>query len=532
MAPRVLISDRLSDRAAAVLRERGIDVDVEPELGTSPEELARRIADCDGLAVRSATIVTEELLGAARCLRVIGRAGIGVDNIDLAAATRRGIIVMNTPFGNSITTAEHTISLMLAAARRIPEANASTHAGRWEKSRFVGVELAGKILGIIGCGNIGSIVADRALGLKMKVIASDPFLSEERAESMGVRKVDFDTLLSAADFVSLHVPVTERTRGIIDAAAIAGMKDGARLINCARGGLVDEAALANAIASGKIAGAAFDVFEVEPATSSPLFNLPGVVLTPHLGASTVEAQEKVAVQIAEQMADYLSDGAVFNAVNMPSISAEEAATLGPFIALASHLGSFVGQMTDIPIRHANILFDGKVAEMNVKALVSAAVCGMIRPHVAETNMISAPMLAEERGMRISTTTQQQTGVFDSYMQVTVETPEWTRAVAGTVFSDGKPRFIRIKGINIEAEIGHHMLYTTNRDVPGVIGLLGTTLGNARANIANFTLGRRAAGGEAIALLTLDSPLDPKIAAALKATGAFQQVRPLKFDRIG
>ena len=436
---------------------------------------------------------------------------------------------MNTPFGNSITTAEHAIAMMFAVARQIPEASASTHAGKWEKSKFMGVELTSKTLGVIGAGNIGSIVAARALGLKMKVLAYDPFLSEERAAELGVKKVELDELLRNADFITLHAPKTDKTAGMISADVIARMKDGVRLINCARGGLVDEEAMAKALRSGKVAGAAFDVFAVEPATESPLFNLPNVVVTPHLGAATTEAQENVAIQVAEQISDFLLNGAVTNGINMPSITAEEAPVLGPFVKLTSHLGAFVGQMTEEAIESINILYDGKVAGMNTKALSAAAVAGVMKAQIPEVNMVSAPVLASERGIKVSATTQQKTGVFDSYVKLTVKTDKMQRSIAGTVFSDGKPRFIQIKGINIEAEVGRHMLYTTNRDVPGIIGTLGQTLAANGVNIANFTLGRTQVGEDAIALLYLDEKISAKTVADLHATGVFGQVRPLEFD---
>ena len=527
----VLVSDRLSESAVQVFKNNGIDVEFNPDLGKDKDALRKSIGSFDGLAIRSATKVSETLLTFAPSLKVIGRAGIGVDNIDVSAATRRGIIVMNTPFGNSITTAEHAVSLMMAVARQIPQANASTHAGKWEKSRFMGVELTNKTLGLVGCGNIGSIVADRALGLKMKVVAYDPFLSPERAERLGVRKVEFDELLQVSDFISLHVPKTDRTAGLIDADALTRMKPGVRIINCARGGIVDEAALADAIRSKAVAGAAFDVFETEPATASPLFNLPEVVCTPHLGAATLEAQENVSIQVAEQMSDYLLRGAVSNAINMPSINAEEAAVIGPFVRLATCLGSFVGQMTEDPIDSVNILYDGEVADMNTRALDSALIAGMIKPQVPDANMVSAPIIARERGVKVSTTTQAQSGVFESYIRLTVKSRHWARSVAGTVFSDGKPRFIQIKGINIDAEVGRYMLYTTNEDVPGVIGCLGSVLGDAGVNIANFTLGRSGPSGSAIALLELDEPLGDDVVMALRETGKFQHVRPLVFDNI-
>ena len=529
MAPKVLVSDKLSETAVQIFRDRGIDVDFEPGLGKDKDRLLEVIGQYDGLAIRSATKVTEKVLAAATNLKVVGRAGIGVDNVDIPVASRRGVIVMNTPFGNMITTAEHAIAMMFAVARQIPEANASTQAGKWEKSRFMGVELTGKTLGVIGAGNIGGIVCDRAVGLKMKVIAYDPFLSEERAAKLGVTKVELDDLLARADFITLHVPKTDKTAGMISAEAIARMKPGVRLINCARGGLVDEAALAEALKSGHVAGAAFDVFSEEPAIENPLFNLPNVVCTPHLGAATTEAQENVAVQVAEQMSDYLLTGAVTNSLNMPAVTAEEARVMGPWLKLAEHLGAFVGQMTDDPIKKINILYDGKAADMNLAALDCAALAGFMKATDSEVNMVSAPVIARERGIQVSRTTQEKSGVFEGYIKLTVETETRQRTIAGTVFSDGKPRFIQIKGINIDAEIGAHMLYTTNRDEPGIIGMLGQTMGETGVNIANFTLGRTGSGGDAIALLYLDHQPPQDVLNQLEQTGMFQQVRPLQFS---
>ena len=529
MAPRVLVSDELSETAVQIFRDRGVEVDYLPKLGKDKDALAAIIDQYDGLAIRSATKATEKLLDKATNLKVIGRAGIGVDNVDIPAASKKGVIVMNTPFGNSITTAEHAIAMMFAVARQIPEANASTQAGKWEKSRFMGVELFNKILGVIGAGNIGGIVCDRAVGLKMKVLAYDPFLSDERAKTLGVTKVELDDLLHRADFITLHVPLTDKTRNILSAENLAKTKRGVRIINCARGGLVDEAALAAALKSGQVGGAALDVFEVEPATTSPLFGLPNVVCTPHLGASTTEAQENVALQVAEQMSDYLLTGAVQNALNMPSVTAEEAAVMGPWIKLASHLGSFIGQMTEEPIKAINILYDGSVSAMNLAALNSAVIAGVMKASNPEVNLVSAPVVAKERGIQVSTTRQDKSGVFDAYIKVTMVTDTRERSVAGTCFSDGKPRFIQIKGINIDAEIGAHMLYTTNDDVPGIIGLLGNTMGKNNVNIANFTLGRSGVGKDAIAILYLDQPIDPKVVQTLESTGMFQQVMPLQFD---
>ncbi|CUI58105.1 phosphoglycerate dehydrogenase [Cognatishimia activa] len=530
MAPKVLVSDKLSETAVQIFRDRGIDVDFMPDLGKDKEKLAELVGQYDGLAIRSATKVTPTILEAATNLKVVGRAGIGTDNVDKEAASKKGVIVMNTPFGNMITTAEHAIAMMFAVARQIPEASESTHAGKWEKSKFMGVELTNKTLGVIGAGNIGGIVCDRARGLKMKVIAYDPFLSEEKADKMGVEKVELDDLLGRADFITLHVPfIAGVTENILSAENLAKTKKGVRIINCARGGLVDEAALAELLKSGHVAGAAFDVFAEEPAKENPLFNLPNVVCTPHLGAATTEAQENVALQVAEQMSNYLLTGAVENALNMPSVTAEEAKVMGPWIKLADHLGAFAGQMTDEPIKAINILYDGVVAEMNLEALNCSVISGIMKKANPDVNMVSAPVIAKERGIQISTTNQDKSGSFDGYIKVTVVTDDMERSVAGTVFSDGKPRFIQIKGINIDAEVGAHMLYTTNEDVPGIIGTLGQTMGENGVNIANFTLGRSEVGGGAIALLYVDEEVPAPIRQKLIETGLFKQVKPLVFD---
>jgi D-3-phosphoglycerate dehydrogenase len=411
-----------------IFRERGVEADI--KVGLDKEELARTIENYDGLAIRSATKVTEKVLDRAKKLKVIGRAGIGVDNVDLAAATAKGVIVMNTPFGNSITTAEHTITLMLALARQIPAADASTQAGKWEKNRFLGVEITGKTLGIIGCGNIGSIVAERAHGLKMKVIAYDPYLSPEHAVDIGVEKVELEELLRRADFISLHTPLTEKTRNIIDARALAAAKRGVRIVNCARGGLADEAALRAALDSGQVAGAAFDVFSVEPAVDNPLFGHPNVVCTPHLGASTMEAQENVALQIAEQMSDYLLRGAISNAVNFPSITAEEAPRLKPFIKLAEQLGSFAGQVTESSLKSVKLLYEGHVAAMNTRALTSAAIAGLLKPLLQDVNMVSAPIVARERGISVEETKRDAESDYESLVTLTVVTERQERSIQG------------------------------------------------------------------------------------------------------
>ncbi len=529
MKPRVLVSDKLSETALQIFRHRGVEADFRPELGRDKAALQEVIGEYEGLAIRSATKVSGKLLERAGRLKVIGRAGIGVDNIDVKAASRNGIIVMNTPMGNAITTAEHAIAMMMSMARQIPEACESTRSGRWEKSRFVGTELFGKTLGVVGCGNIGSAVCRRAIGLEMKVVCYDPFLTDERAIRLGVEKVPYDELLARSDIITFHVPLTDKTRRILDSSALAKTRKGIRIVNCARGGVVDEAALADAIRGGHVAGAALDVFENEPPENNPLLELPNVVVTPHLGASTMEAQEKVAQQVAEQMSDYLLRGAVNNALNMPSISAEEAPRLLPWVALADHLGSFVGQMTDGPITSVSMLYDGAVADMNISALNAAALAGVLRASNPEVNMVSAEVAAKDRGFVMSATTRSKSGIFEAYISLSVITSSGMRSIVGTVFSDGKPRFIQIKGIYIDAEVARYMLYTTNRDVPGIIGVLGTVLGDCGINIANFNLGRSNAGEDAIALLTLDSPADHSVVEKITQTGMFNRVRPLEFS---
>src|SRR5579871_1235717 len=528
MTPSVLISDALSPAAVAIFKDRGLRVEFQPTLGKDKEKLAETIGGFDGLAIRSATKVTAKLLEKANGLKVIGRAGIGVDNVDIPAATARGIIVMNTPFGNSITTAEHAITLMLSLARQIPEADASTRAGKWEKNKFLGVEIFGKTLGIIGCGNIGSIVADRAIGLKMKVIAYDPYLSVERALHLGVEKVELDELLRRADFITLHTPLTDKTRNIINAQALGRTKKGVRLINCARGELIEEAALLEALKSGHVAGAALDVFREEPPPPSPLFELPNVVCTPHLGASTTEAQENVALQVAEQMSDYLLRGAITNAVNFPSISAEEAPKLKPFIALAEKLGSFAGQLTETGLSRVQIAYEGPVAHMKIKALTSAALAGLLRPMLQDVNVVSAQVVAKERGMVVEETTREAVGDYESLITLTVVTERQTRSVSGTIYADGKPRILNIKGIRMDAEFGRSMIYITNEDKPGFIGGFASILGEAGINIATFHLGRDAPGGNAIALVEVDGQVPAEVLQKVQHLPHVRQAKPLRF----
>ena len=525
---RVLISDSLSPAAIAIFKERGVEVDFQPNLGKDKDKLLEIIGNYDGLAIRSATKVTAAILAAAKNLKVIGRAGIGVDNVDIPAATARGVIVMNTPFGNSITTAEHAIAMMFALARQIPAADLSTQAGKWEKNRFMGVEMTGKVLGIIGCGNIGSIVANRAIGLHMRVIAFDPFLSADRALDLGVEKVELADLLARADIITLHTPMTAQTKNILSAENLAKTKKGVRIVNCARGGLVDEAALRAALDSGHVAGAAFDVFVEEPAIANPLFGHPNVICTPHLGAATTEAQENVALQVAEQMSDYLMRGAISNAVNFPSITAEEAPKLKPFIALAEKLGSFAGQLTESGIKKVIITYEGQAAQLKTKALTSSAIAGLLRPLLSDVNVVSAPTVAKERGIIIDEVTRASAGDYESLITLTVETERQTRAVAGTVFADGKPRILSIKGIKVDAEFAPTMIYVTNEDKPGFIGKFAGLLGEAGVNIATFALGRDKEGGSAIALVEVDGEVPASVIEKTMQINGVKQAKALKF----
>jgi D-3-phosphoglycerate dehydrogenase len=528
MAPRVLISDALSPAAVQIFKDQGVETDFQPNLGKDKDKLAEIIGNYDGLAIRSNTKVTAKLLEKATRLKVIGRAGIGVDNVDIPAATARGIIVMNTPFGNSITTAEHAIAMMFALAREIPAADASTQAGKWEKNRFMGIEITAKVLGIIGCGNIGSIVASRAIGLRMRVIAFDPFLTPERARELGVEKVELEELLARADFITLHTPLTPQTKGIMSTENLAKTKKGVRIINCARGELVDELAMRAALESGHVAGGAFDVFSEEPAVKNPLFGLPNVVCTPHLGASTTEAQENVALQVAEQMSDYLMRGAISNALNFPSISADEAPKLTPFVALAEKLGSFAGQLTESEIRKVTIIYEGAVAELKTKALTAAAIAGFLRPILSDVNVVSAPVVAKERGIVIDEITRAAEGDYESLITFVVTTDKQERAVAGTVFQDGKPRILSIKGIKVDAEFAPSMIYVTNEDKPGFIGRFAGLLGDAKVNIATFALGRDAPGGSAIALVQVDGDVPPSAIDKIQALPGVKQAKALRF----
>lgn len=525
MAPRVLIADKLSPAAVDIFKNRGVDFDI--KTGLTKDELIAVIGDYDGIAIRSGAKLDKDVIAAANKLQVIARAGIGVDNVDIPAATAKGIVVMNTPFGNSITTAEHAIAMMFALARQLPAADASTQAGKWEKNRFMGVELYAKTLGLIGAGNIGGIVADRALGLKMKVVAYDPFLSPERAIEMGVEKVELEDLLARADVITLHTPLTDKTRNILSAENLARTKKGVLIVNCARGGLVDEVALRALLDSGHVGGAGFDVFVEEPAKTNPLFGSDRVVATPHLGASTNEAQENVALQVAEQMSDYLLTGAVTNALNSPSITAEEAPRLKPFVALAEKIGAFAGQMVDFGITAIDIAYEGDVAALNVKPMTSAALAGVLKPMLAEINMVSAPAVAKERGITVSESRQEVSPTYDSLMRITITTEIGKRSFAGTVIA-GTPRIVEVKGMELDAAFGPAMLYVNNLDKPGFIGALGTILAEAGVNIATFNLGRVSADADAIALVGVDQAPDDALLAKIQALPHVKEARALRF----
>ena len=524
--PKVLISDKLSPRAVKIFEDNNIDVDV--KTGMTPAELSACIGKYDGLAIRSATKVTADIIKKANNLKVVGRAGIGVDNVDIPAATAKGIVVMNTPFGNSITTAEHAIALMFAAARQIPAANSSTHAGKWEKSKFMGTELAFKTLGLIGCGNIGSIVADRAQGLKMHVIAYDPFLSEERAKDLNVEKVDLDKLLKNADFISLHTPLNDATRGILGEKNLAKTKKGVHIVNCARGGLVDEKALKKFIEKGHVAGAALDVFEEEPANKNVLFDMEQVVCTPHLGASTTEAQENVAAQVAEQISAFLNEGTVTNAINMPSLSAEDAARLKPYLTLGEQLGCFAGQINETGIKKVKIEYEGHIAELNTKPVTSILLTGLISPAVESVNIINAPLLAKERNINVSEIKHERPGDYQTLITLTVVTDKTEHIISGTLFGGKHPRIVEVDGVKMEASLGKNMIYVNNEDKPGLIGNIGKLLGDAKVNIANFHLGRGTKKNEAIALVEIDQKIKEPVLKKLEKLPSVKHVKLLHF----
>ena len=525
--PKVLISDKLSESAVDIFIKNKIETLYKP--GMSENEILKIINKFDGLAIRSSTKVTETIFKNAKNLKIIGRAGIGTDNIDKLAATKNGVIVMNTPFGNAVTTAEHTIAMMMSLVRMIPEADKSTRQGKWEKSKFNGTEITGKYLGLIGCGNIGSIVASRALGLKMKVMAFDPFLTPEKANEIGVEKVNLEFLLRNSDIISLHTPLTEDTKNIISSDAINIMKKGSRIINCARGGLVDEVACRAALETGHLAGAAFDVFSKEPAKENILFQAPNLIATPHLGAATLEAQENVAIQIAQQMSDYLNTGAVVNALNYPNVSSEEAPILKPYVRLAYLIGSFLGQVTQEGILSIKLELEGKASHIQDVPMMASALVGILEPTSASVNNINSSSIASSRGINLSTIKHERRCDYETLLKISIRHENGERTISGTLIAGNKPRIISIQGIPIESDFPKSALYLRNYDKPGFIGDLGNTLGRENINIASFHLGRRNIGGEAIALVEVDGDLDEKIISKIKSLQQVARVNVINFE---
>lgn len=524
---RILVCDGLEKTGVEILQAaEGLSVDERPNI--KADEIAEIIGDYDGLIVRSKTQVTAELIERATNLRVVGRAGTGVDNIDVAAATRRGIVVMNAAAGNTVTTAEHTWAMLMALARQIPQAAASTKAGSWEKSKFLGVELMNKTLGIIGLGRIGSTVADRARAFGMNVIAYDPYFTPEAARELGIEMTALDEIFARADFITLHTPLIEATRNIISSASIEKMKTGVRIINCARGGLIDEAALAGAVRAGKVAGAAIDVFEEEPTpVDNPLLKLDQVICTPHLGASTQEAQLGVATMIAEQVLDYLLNNAVRGAVNAPSVSAELLEVIGPYITLGEKIGSFQGQVFGHDLREVEIEYSGDVTEHDVKPITQAILSGLLSPVIERVSMVNASIVAEERGIKVSESLQRKAKDFASMIRVRTVTGSKESEVAGALFGRRDARIVRINGFNTEAIPKGHILFLLNRDVPGVLGRVATFIGNNNVNIGRLYLGRKIVGENALALIQIDEPLNEATfieLAALPDVISVQQVK--------
>lgn len=528
--PKVLISDKMSAKAEEIFRARGLEVDNRP--GLSVTELRTIISGYDGIAIRSATRLDAETIQAATRLRVIGRAGIGVDNVEIPAASKQGVIVMNAPFGNSVTTAEHTVALALAAARHVAAASASTRAGKWEKSRFMGRELGDKTLGIIGAGNIGALVVERFQALKMKVLAYDPFLTRQRAEEMGVDLAEnLDDFWPHIDLLTVHTPLNRQTRHIVNATAFEQMKQGVIIVNCARGGIIDEAALYQALQSGKVYAAALDVFEEEPARDNPLFALDNVVFTPHLGASTQEAQENVAVQIAEQISDFLLNGTVQNALNIPAVSDKELPVLRPFLNLADKLGTTLGQLAETGIRRVEVTYEGEVSKLNRKPIMNTLLNSLLTPMLeSSVNLVNAPLIAEERGIEVVESINKRSRAgFTSSITVNITTERRERCISGALFNNGQqPRVVSMNEVPIEATPEGNLLFISNQDTPGLIGRVGTMLGDAGINIANFHLGRTKPGGRAIAFINVDQEVPDTIIKALRNMENVLEVKLVRY----
>jgi D-3-phosphoglycerate dehydrogenase / 2-oxoglutarate reductase len=515
-AVKVLVSDNLSEVGVQILRDApGIEVDV--NVGLKPDELIGVIGDYEGLAIRGATKVTAEVIAAAEKLKVVGRAGTGLDNVDIPAASKQGIVVMNTPGGNSVTTAEHSLSMMMALARNIPQAHGSMKQGKWEKKKFGGTEIFGKTLGVVGLGQIGAIVADRAMGLGMNVLGYDPFLSVDQAKQMGIRQVSLDEVFERSDFLTFHVPLTDDTRGIVNASNIAKMKDGVRIINCSRGPVVNEEDLADAVESGKVAGVALDVYPVEPPENRRLVDMDNVICTPHLGASTREAQENVAVAVANQIRDYLVDSTVRNAVNAPAVSGEALVTLKPYLDLSQKLGLFLGQVVETGIKSVEAQYAGDVTELDLKPITTSFLTGFLTPIMKDdVNQVNAPMVAEDRGISISETRLSKAEDFISVLRYEITTEERTLLVEGTLFGRSDPRLVRYNAFRGEFDLSGNVLLLRGLDKPGVIGNIGSTLGNRGINISHFQFAREEPGGPALLFLNTDTRPDDAAIEALLA----------------
>lgn len=530
MTIKIFVSDDVSDSGLEPLRSAGFAV--EKRTGLSRAELAGALQDCDGLIVRSETKVTADLLDEVTNLRVIGRAGVGVDNIDVPAATIRGIVVMNAPDGNTITTAEHTIALLISLARSIPQANSSLKSGRWERKKFIGVELQGKTLGIVGLGRIGRVVASRARALGMQIVAYDPFIAPEQARDLEIELAPLDDVYARADFLTVHTPLTAETRGLIDREVLGKMKHGARLINCARGGLVDEDALYEALTNGSIAGAALDVFGQEPPPSDHrLLQLDQVIATPHLGASTTEAQEGVAFTVAEQMRDFLLTGALRGAVNVPAISVKEFNLMQPYVALAESLGRFQAQLVEQAVSEVRIEYAGEIVDLDATPVTRAFLAGLLRDVSARVNAVNAFLIADERGIKVTTTYVRTSGDSAPAMRTEIFTGPSSRSLAGTLFGYGgqrrEGRITEIDGFYLEARPEGHLVVMRNHDVPGVIGRVGTILGEGGVNISRFHLGRRERGGEAVAVIEVDAPLSKDTLQSLRALEQVISAQPIE-----
>jgi len=527
---KILVADDVSESGLQPLRQASFDV--EKRTGLPKAELIEALKDCEGLIVRSETKVTADILDGAGSLRVIGRAGVGVDNIDVPAATMRGVVVMNAPDGNTITTAEHTIAMLVSLARSIPQANSSLKSGKWERKKFIGVELQGKTLGIVGLGRIGRVVAARARAMGMNIVAYDPFIAEEQARDLEIELAPLDQVYARADFLTVHTPLTAETRGIIDREVLGKMKPGARIINCARGGLVDEEALSEAIKNGSIAGAAIDVFTKEPPPADhPLLGLDQVIVTPHLGASTTEAQEGVAFTVAEQMRDYLQTGALRGAVNVPVVGLKELNLMQPYVVLAERLGRFQAQLVDKAVSEVRIEFAGEIVDIDAAPVTRAFLSGLLRDVSARVNVVNAFLIADERGIKVTTTYVRTTGDKTPAIHTEIRAGQSSQSLAGTLFGYGgstrEGRITEIDGFHLEAIPRGHMVVMRNRDVPGVIGSVGTMLGQGGVNISRFHLGRREPGGEAIAVIEVDHPLSRETLQALRSLEQVISAHPIE-----